>query len=758
MAVYDGPDRRESTRAVFTAMSLLTHHPLVGEVVWVDNRPIPEVEVKVNGVTRKVSNLEIFAVKSDGRISYHAFPEPQGTSPPRNHVFKVAKYDRVACIDPHVLLHPGFFESLNDFYDRNPQSADDLLHGPMVTESGQVMATHMNDQWRAEMWGTWGRMWRKPNGNLFSCMDYGEDKIVFCTFGALGEQVATFTPAEFGYDPNMRWSGHEKVLEQVYGCKEVLDRPFPIPGHGMGFFACRKQAWLPFHKDARGFGGEEMTTGVRYRTAGRRCWCIPGAKWWHHFDRPGGVPYRLTTWDKARNYVLEFRRLGLALDPIEQHFAPGRGGSFNAREWNQLLEGAEWPTLPPGEVNPWHANTPQEAQERMAAGNKGLTPVGLSRCPQRASQAKQTAFPRTVETPQGMVPVEEALESLYKDVVSRHPNISSELQLLRQLATGHDYPDGRHARVVELGTGGATWTIALLAGRPQYLLTVDTVKSEAAEAIRKVVPADTIYDHKVYPRVGDQDPEFTIPECDVLVLNGEPEATAVWKLLARFHNRTVRYIVIPGVGKYGEEYDGKGGIYHAVRPFLATFREWVVTARGDNPAGGVLILSRDSRDRPPGPVSIGNSHATTEAPPVQTANPQQPQLISRQVQIVDHGTYDEIVLEDGRRLQIPKAKGFGPGTELKLILKNIGVEERPGCDCNGKMNQMDNWGVKGCREHFDEIVKWMREGMAKWGWYDKMKAAAAAVKTGLALQINWFDPWPDMVNMAIEEAAKKGIQ
>lgn len=96
----------------------------------------------------------------------------------------------------------------------------------------------------------------------------------------------------------------------------------------------------------------------------------------------------------------------------------------------------------------------------------------------------------------------------------------------------------------------------------------------------------------------------------------------------------------------------------------------------------------------------------------------------------------------------------GPGTELKKILATLGITHQPGCDCNAKAIQMDQWGVAGCRENFDTIVGWMRDGATRWGWAARLKAGAKAVTSGLAREINWSDPFPSLITLAIERAAK----
>jgi hypothetical protein len=97
----------------------------------------------------------------------------------------------------------------------------------------------------------------------------------------------------------------------------------------------------------------------------------------------------------------------------------------------------------------------------------------------------------------------------------------------------------------------------------------------------------------------------------------------------------------------------------------------------------------------------------------------------------------------------------GPGSELKAVFASLDIEKLEGCQCEPKMAQMNAWGVDGCREHFDEIVGWLREGAKQFDRRTKFKAARKAVTTGLAKEINWLDPFPGIVELAIKRAAEK---
>lgn len=49
----------------------------------------------------------------------------------------------------------------------------------------------------------------------------------------------------------------------------------------------------------------------------------------------------------------------------------------------------------------------------------------------------------------------------------------------------------------------------------------------------------------------------------------------------------------------------------------------------------------------------------------------------------------------------------GPGTELKKLLRMVGVKASPTCPCNAHAAQMDRWGPDECENRLDEIVGWL---------------------------------------------------
>jgi hypothetical protein len=61
----------------------------------------------------------------------------------------------------------------------------------------------------------------------------------------------------------------------------------------------------------------------------------------------------------------------------------------------------------------------------------------------------------------------------------------------------------------------------------------------------------------------------------------------------------------------------------------------------------------------------------------------------------------------------PPAPARGPGTELKKLLKIVGITASPNCSCNARARTMDANGCEWCEANLDQIVGWLREEAAK---------------------------------------------
>jgi hypothetical protein len=96
--------------------------------------------------------------------------------------------------------------------------------------------------------------------------------------------------------------------------------------------------------------------------------------------------------------------------------------------------------------------------------------------------------------------------------------------------------------------------------------------------------------------------------------------------------------------------------------------------------------------------------------------------------------------------------GIGPGTALKEILRELGFDAQDGCGCEDMAARMNHWGVEGCPEHREEILTKLRKAAKKQSWVAKLKAGALAGLTGLALQLDWSDPAPGLLDEALRRA------
>lgn len=181
----------------------------------------------------------------------------------KNKVFDLADTPYVLCIDCHILLQPGCLKKLIEFYDTGWDDGN-LLHGPLLYDDMVTVSTHFDPVWSSGMHGKWGKDSRYENAD---------------------------TPV------------------------------FEIYAQGMGLFSCRKDCWLEFNREFRGFGGEEIYIHDKYRMHGKKVLCLPFLQWLHRFIRVNGPPYPNTWTDRYRNYIIGRLELGIAIEDVDEHFS-----------------------------------------------------------------------------------------------------------------------------------------------------------------------------------------------------------------------------------------------------------------------------------------------------------------------------------------------------------------------------------------------------------------------------------------------------
>lgn len=330
--------------AYFTIQSLILHHQVIDcEIVVIDNSPeIAEVANSIKALLHNVSG-KICGAK------YVAFPGAVGTSQSRNEIFKQASFDHVLCLDCHVLLANDAIAALQRYFGSHPDSSD-LITGPMSYDHHQDVVTHLSDQWRGHMWGTWGQAWRCECDALFETYEIPDEagQASRCGFRtlAMNPQSLIHCNGCFRALPVLEWPGHETMLEKI-GCwrpgRNKAEKAFDIPGMGLGLFACRKDAWLGFNPNFSGFGGEEMYIHEKFRRAGHRCLNLPALGWLHRFGRPGhkgGAPYPLRLEDRVRNYVIGLTEIGIPLDRAHEHFTKN---GLSEQAWQEIVAMKDYP-------------------------------------------------------------------------------------------------------------------------------------------------------------------------------------------------------------------------------------------------------------------------------------------------------------------------------------------------------------------------------------------------------------------------------
>lgn len=164
-------------------------------------------------------------------------------------VVKYASGKYVIILDSHVLLYPNAIQALLDYYQSNP-NCKNLIQGPLILNDLKQLYTHFNPVWRGHMYGTW----------------------------ATDERV-----------------------------KECL--PFAIPMQGMGLCSFERKNWPGINEHFQGFGAEEWYIAEKFRNNGGENICLPSLVWLHKFDRPNGVPFRLSLEDRIFNYFLGWMEL-----------------------------------------------------------------------------------------------------------------------------------------------------------------------------------------------------------------------------------------------------------------------------------------------------------------------------------------------------------------------------------------------------------------------------------------------------------------
>jgi len=505
MSSYDDP-----VGLAFTLHSLMLHHAEAMphcEIFVVDNHANKDVNQRTMSAcawlaasSQEVWDQEIKAGRRPewmplvGKITYRPYTDVQGTSYSREQIFLHAAAPNVACIDSHVILCPGFLEKLIDWLSFNPDEKW-LVQGPVILDDHRNTAAIFADTWREKMWGTW--------------------------------------------ESDPRADGTE---------------PFDIPMQGLGFFACRRDDWLPFPPGLAGFGGEEGMLHEYWRQNGRRTVCIPDLKWWHLFrDKGAPAPYNSDIWDRIRNYVIWAQFLKMDMARIRDHFYGG--GLVSKEDWEALMRDPIATRIPPS---------------RPPAGSCGS-----------CGGAK-------VAAPDDILSLEDLLFNVNNVQSDMHVHAPKLLELAKQC---------RH--ITEIGKKHEP-TVVFLAAQPDRLVSYNhgLPSNGVLQALQK--------------RSGRTDFIITHNDCmtgdaeatDMLFVDEIHRADRLWAQLEKFGTKTRRFIAFHDTALYAEAgQDNMPGLLPAIRRFVQTYPKWSVVYHTQE-LYGLTVLSCDPEDKkklPSGP-------------------------------------------------------------------------------------------------------------------------------------------------------------
>ncbi|MFO1043940.1 MAG: hypothetical protein U0941_19325 [Planctomycetaceae bacterium] len=151
---------RDFDGVYFTLNALRLYHAGVldrCELVVVDNDPDGPQSQRLQEFIKHVSSGAAIDQPVESRprrelpqpfnVQYVPSRDVQGTSAPRDLIFRVAQGDAVLVLDSHVDVWPGGIAGLLDYFDSHPESKD-LLQGPLVLDNLSSSATHFDDVWQ----------------------------------------------------------------------------------------------------------------------------------------------------------------------------------------------------------------------------------------------------------------------------------------------------------------------------------------------------------------------------------------------------------------------------------------------------------------------------------------------------------------------------------------------------------------------------------------------------------------------------------
>jgi hypothetical protein len=102
-----------------------------------------------------------------------------------------------------------------------------------------------------------------------------------------------------------------------------------------------------------------------------------------------------------------------------------------------------------------------------------------------------------------------------------------------------------------------------------------------------------------------------------------------------------------------------------------------------------------------------------------------------------------------------------PGTELKCVLDELGIESKKDCNCKCVQCKMDRWGLHNCElpQNRQWIIEQLQANAAKYSWAEKIYTSAYVVlhpsQWRTALRLNPLSMAESLLDEALRRAKAK---
>lgn len=662
------------------------------------------IVVDNNPSSRHGSMLKDLCLKLD--VKYVPFTEVEGTTQSRNKVFEVASSEYVMCIDSHVLLAPNAVRLTKEYLSIFPKS-NHLYAGPMLLDGGWHY-TQFDLRWRGQMWGIWGTAWRTPEGVLFSVQ---EAEGGAAGFYSLNPEMTPIISSELKFQ--IPFAGHQAYLIER-GIVPAAARETNLY-YGIAYEDEGKTS-TAFSKN---FNELEKYSNIKHRFKRIEC------------------KYGFETLDDGINVnPFEIPAQGLGLFMCRKEAWLGFNNKFRAfgGEEGYIHEkfrqhGRKTMLLP------WLAwehrfGRPDGIPYKISMEDKvrnyvlGFTELGLDLSPIKEhfiSEGMSEQFWNklllnvdnlTVNynvptvSPSGRPLLQPQpnhvynSEGVYQFLKSTPRDLDQHLDVIKEYASKCEHVTEmtkRRESSAALVFSGASTVISYQEENDGILDYIQRYKPKGCTWVLQVSSLNAT--------------PLAINTTDLLFIDTRHNGNRLREEL-KFINQVNKFLVLHDVASHGMVGDDGGeGLFGPLKELVAN-GEWFVDYFTPNQYGLIVLCRKGVKESPPQAI-------------------------------------------------VPWPIGYGPGTEMFNMLKDIGVTDKPGCTCKATAEQMDRWGVEGCKkpENFNWILEQVNANAANWKWSEYLAIAAKNVLNPSSWKLAWtLDPLnihKSLIETAINLAEEK---